>query len=705
MDVYFNAVSSVVPLRAKEVFLSLLALLIFVTPSASAQSVEDGCMQDIAGFDLQCTANDIQIAGVAENPDGSPQLEILDDGCAFPGDEVTFTATFDVVTTAKERHDVGIYFVTDGDPNGDGAISGSCSISVMPFDPDPPWLDLDGTDDPFPGTHDPSGIQDTCGDIDKPDHNPLHPTITLTATCVDPDNDGFLNLPNCTSWRQAGANELCTSPTDAFPGSPSKCRCDDAFNIPIEVPPAVLDVSKTASPTEVNESGDLVTFSVSVTNVGIDPDNTVDLYSLEDDIYSNIATTGHDGIVSTTCSVPQTIPADDQNPGGIDTYECEFTVDVQGNAFDVITDVVTATAQDTRGNTITGSDDATVTILDVLPDIDVVKNATPTEVSEPGGTVTFDVSVTNTSLATSDTVIINSLNDSIHGDLNGQGDCSMPQVLAHGATYNCSFTGNVTGNAFDSETDVVTASGTDDESNPVSASDSATVVILNVPSTISIVKTANPTSVTEPGGNVTYSVTVNNTSTVDTVTISSLVDDILGDLNGQGSCVVPQTITTGGSYSCNLVALVEGNAGDAVVNVVTANGTDDDDDPIMATDDATVDVENAAPAASLVKTAGSAVVTFNVTVSNDSDAESLTVDALNDDQFGDITQIQGKVQSTTCIVPQVLQPAGDFGDTYTCSFDALVDTSPHTNTLTGTVSDDDGSLPVTPSDSATVTLE
>ncbi|MBD3649103.1 MAG: hypothetical protein HUJ31_17010, partial [Pseudomonadales bacterium] len=104
-------------------------------------------MQDIAGFNLQCTANDIQISGVAENPDGTPQLEILDDGCAFPGDVVTFTATFDVVTTAKERHDVGIYFVTDGDPNGDGAISGSCSISVMPYEPDPPWLDLDGTDD------------------------------------------------------------------------------------------------------------------------------------------------------------------------------------------------------------------------------------------------------------------------------------------------------------------------------------------------------------------------------------------------------------------------------------------------------------------------------------------------------------------------------------------------------------------------------
>ncbi|MBD3649448.1 MAG: hypothetical protein HUJ31_18805 [Pseudomonadales bacterium] len=448
-----------------------------------------------------------------------------------------------------------------------------------------------------------------------------------------------------------------------------------------------------------------MTFSETVTNVGIDPSNTVELYSLEDDIYGDITTTGHDGIVSTTCSVPQTIPADDQNIGGIDTYSCEFTVNVTGNAFDVITDTVTATALDDRGNTISGSDDATVTITDVLPDINVIKAATPTEVLEPGGSVTFDVLVENTSLASSDTVIIDSLTDSIHGDLNGQGNCSVPQVIAVGGSYACSFTADVTGNAGYSETDVVTASGSDDESNPVSDSDSATVTVLNVPSSIDAVKTADPTTVPEPGGNVTFSFTVTNTSSIDTVTVNTLTDDVLGDLNGQGSCSVPQVLVPLASYSCSLIAFVGGNAGDAITNVVTASGIDDDGDPVLANDDATVDIENVAPAASLTKTATAAVVTYDVTVSNDSDAEALTVDALNDDQFGDVTQIQGAVQSTTCIVPQVLQPAGTFGDSYSCSFEATVDTSPHTNTLTGTVNDDDGSFPSSPSDSATVTLQ
>ncbi|HYQ73475.1 MAG TPA: hypothetical protein VET88_16315, partial [Gammaproteobacteria bacterium] len=114
-------------------FLVVLSFLCAGVSPAGADQVDNACMQDIAGFDLNCTANDVQIAGVARNPDGSDALVILDDGCAYLGDTVTFTATFDVVVTAKERNDVGIYFVTDGDPNHDGAISGLCNISTLPY--------------------------------------------------------------------------------------------------------------------------------------------------------------------------------------------------------------------------------------------------------------------------------------------------------------------------------------------------------------------------------------------------------------------------------------------------------------------------------------------------------------------------------------------------------------------------------------------
>ena len=341
---------------------------------ASAATVDDGCMEDIAGFGLNCTANDVQLSGVGTNPDGSYMLEIHDP-CDYPGDETTFTATFILVTTAKERHDIGIYFATDGDPNGDGAVSGICSISTMPYTPDPPWLDLDGTNDPFPGEHTPSGIQDLCGDINKTDHNNLMPEITITALCVDDDGNGFLDLPNCTSWRQSGANDLCLGPLDAFPGSPSKCRCDMAFNVPVPVPPAELDVVKTASPVTMTEPGGSVTYFVTVTNTGVDPGNNVTLNSLSDDIYGDI-TFVHDDITSTDCEVPQTLAGN----GG--SYSCSFTANVSGNVGDTVTDTVTASGVDDRGNDISGDDDAVVTITDVLPSISVDKTANPVTVTE-----------------------------------------------------------------------------------------------------------------------------------------------------------------------------------------------------------------------------------------------------------------------------------------------------------------------------------
>ena len=51
----------------------------------------------------------------------------------------------------------------------------------------------------------------------------------------------------------------------------------------------------------------------------------------------------------------------------------------------------------------------------------------------------------------------------------------MPQTIAAGASYSCSFSGAVSGNAGSTHTDVVTASGTDDDGNPVSDHDDATV--------------------------------------------------------------------------------------------------------------------------------------------------------------------------------------------------------------------------------------
>lgn len=683
------------PWTLRTLYVVAVLMALFAGASvALAQTVTNGCMQDIAGFSLNCTANDVKIAGVAD-VDGvpGPDIVILDDGCKFPGDTVDFTATFELQTTT-ERHDIGIYFATDGDPNNDGAVSGECSISTLPYAPDPLWLDLDGTDD------DPLGLtQDTCGDISE-SHTPLYAEITLAGVvCIDPDEDGQLNLPNCISWRQPGANELCLSPLHSFPGTPSKCRCDIAFNVPIDVPPAELAVTKTANPTEVSEPGGLVTFTVQITNNSIDPNNSVDLDTLDDDVYGDLLDPNNQNVSDNFCNSDHL----DMNIGAGDTVSCTFQAQVSGNVSDSPQiDTVVASGWDQRDNQISGSDDASVAILDVVPVISVVKTAVPIEVLEPGGDVTFTVVVNNDSVAT-DSVTINSLIDDIHGDLNGQGGCAVPLTISAADSYTCLFTVRVEGNAGYLETDTVTASGVDDEDNPVSASDSATVNVNDVPSAIELIKTANPTSVDEPGGQVTFTFTVNNISTVDSVTIDTLTDTIYGDLNGKGDCSVPQTIPVAGIYTCSFTAYVAGDANTSETNVATASGLDDDNNVVSDDDDATVSFNNVPPAATLNKSATGVVVTYTVTVTNDSTAEALTLDALVDDVYGDLLDPDNQnVSNNICLTLDTNVPVGE---TVSCTFDAVVTTSPHTDTVTGTVSDNDGSSPIMPFDSATVTFE
>ena len=142
-----------------------------------------------------------------------------------------------------------------------------------------------------------------------------------------------------------------------------------------------------------------------------------------------------------------------------------------------------------------------------------------------------------------------------------------------------------------------------DEGNPVSDDDDATVTVDDVQPAMTTVKTANPTNVPEPGGDVTFTVELTNDSVAgDPITIDSLVDDIHGDLNGQGDCAVPQTIQPGDTYTCSFTAFVAGNAGDTETDTVIGSGTDDEGNPVSDDDTATVTVDDVDPAMTTVKT-------------------------------------------------------------------------------------------------------
>ncbi len=96
---------------------------------------------------------------------------------------------------------------------------------------------------------------------------------------------------------------------------------------------------------------------------------------------------------------------------------------------------------------------------------------------ESGGSVTYTVRVTNTS--STDSITLNTLSDTLYGDLNGKGICVLPQTIVLGGFYECSFTTAITGNVGDVRTDILTASGKDQSDRTVSANASTTVTIVS----------------------------------------------------------------------------------------------------------------------------------------------------------------------------------------------------------------------------------
>jgi hypothetical protein len=291
--------------------LGFATLMFFATPASALTA--DVCMQTNytnhgKSQTLTCTANDVSVAratNISISAGGS--CDATGKCTCNQGGNVTFTADYEVVLTAQARYDIGIYFGADGDPNGDGALTGQCKLTT-----------LDNANSSNPVQLD--AAPDACGDIDAA-HNPQNLHLTLTVACVGDPVTHKLKLPNCTSWRQTGANDVCTVATDAFPGSPSKCNCQPGFTIDIFTETATIEVTKAAVPTSVAEIGGVVTYDVTVKNLAAQASVTLD--SLVDDQYGDI-TTVHGAIQTTGCTLA-TIPSG--NVSG-NPYMCSFTATV-----------------------------------------------------------------------------------------------------------------------------------------------------------------------------------------------------------------------------------------------------------------------------------------------------------------------------------------------------------------------------------------
>jgi len=198
---------------------------------------------------------------------------------------------------------------------------------------------------------------------------------------------------------------------------------------------------------------------------------------------------------------------------------------------------VTAVASDDDGNSDTATGTASVAFSDVAPTIVVVKRANSAldgadyHINEPGGSVTFTVTIQNTS-GPSDPVTIASFTDAVSPDTVGatpaglscQRSDSSPfavatDTIASGETITCTFTRSVTGDGPSTHTNTATVVAPDNDAGGSDATDSddATVVIDNV-GPADVTATASPSTINENDSTI-VSGTFTDPGTADTHTV------------------------------------------------------------------------------------------------------------------------------------------------------------------------------------------
>ena len=419
---------------------------------------------------------------------------------------------------------------------------------------------------------------------------------------VDPSKSYSLTETVPSGWTLGPAS--CSPSTGTFNGTNAITGISAATGQTVTctftntLPPGIT-VTKTADPTSLLETGGSVQFSVVVTNTSA---GALTLNSLTDDVFGDISDGSNASITGTTCSVTQALaPAGEAG----DSYSCAFTADLAGSPAGFHVDTVTASASNGAG-TATAKDSAKVSFTDIEPMIEVTKTASPVTVPETGADVTFTVLVENTA---AEEITLTALADDVFGDLDGQGTCSVPQTLAAAGSpdddYTCSFTKAISGVPGEDHVNEVTGTASDDDDNETTASDTAAVAITDVEPTVTVTKTAGTASVPETGASVTFSVAVSNTS-AEPVTLNSLVDDVFGDLDGQGTCAVPQSLSASGqagsSYGCSFSQLVSGDYPGMHVDTVTAMAADDDGSTATAKDSAKVEFTDVLPDITVMKT-------------------------------------------------------------------------------------------------------
>jgi hypothetical protein len=241
------------------------------------------------------------------------------------------------------------------------------------------------------------------------------------------------------------------------------------------------------------------------------------------------------------------------------------------------------------------------------PTISVGLTATPTARPAPGGSFTYHVTITNTS---QEPLRVASIDDSVIGDLDNYGTCTTQQTLQPGTTYACDATSVFTGPIGASETHTVDVIALDSDGNAARAADTTSVTITGpvtppptTPITAPPVTVANdglllavtntPVPSVSPNASSVFDFTIvaSNLSPVP-VTITSVTDDVYGNVGGSGDCarLIGARVAPRGTVSCTFQGTFSGIDNASQRSVTTVFARDDRGVGVAGSDDAVIGI-------------------------------------------------------------------------------------------------------------------
>ncbi|UJP64576.1 DUF7507 domain-containing protein [Mongoliitalea daihaiensis] len=413
-----------------------------------------------------------------------------------------------------------------------------------------------------------TGLEQTIGTMVPGEIASIETSYTVTQTDVDRGSVSNVAL--------AKGEDPSGNPTDD----------EDGVETPIASNPGI-EIVKTDNGAEVRQAGDVIVYTLTVTNTG-----NVTL----ENVVVNDPLTGLEQTIGTMV------------PGEVTSIETSYTVTQADVDRGSVANVALAKGEDPSGNP-TDDEDGVETPIASNPGIEIVKTDNGAEVTQAGDVIVYTLTVTNTGNVTLENVVVND-------PLTGLEQTIGTMVPGEVASIETSYTVTQADVDRGSVANVALAKGEDPSGNPTDDEDGVETPIASNPG-IEIVKTDNGAEVTQAGDVIVYTLTVTNTGNV---TLENVVvnDPLTGLEQTIGTMVPGEVASIETSYTVTQADVDRGG----IVNIAFASGNNPDGETTEDEDKEETPIASN-PGISIVKSDNGAdvskagdVIVYTLTVTN-----------------------------------------------------------------------------------------